>query len=291
MVITVDSHPDEDDPESRLLMPTREEGPFLPFERFAETFAKSRTEIGFHPHEAQEVIAYILEGYVHHEDATGHHADLSTGSVLVVTAHQEIRHRLTLQPRSEDHKARWLSIVLRLPWHTEPPMTSIQIKEAGDAAETHDGTIRRPVVGPLARADSAMGLECTDVSFTEQADVSFQVGRGRRGVAYVLEGSGSVEKAEVGNGQGVLFENITRFAVHGLPGFRLFLASVPTAGSEESYPMGERFQGARFPGGRDRPDRSAPHADSPEPRSRSRLLGPHRDPSMTRRENLDHDNV
>jgi len=45
MVIPVESHPDEDDPESRLLMPTREEGPFLPFERFVETIVKSQTKI------------------------------------------------------------------------------------------------------------------------------------------------------------------------------------------------------------------------------------------------------
>lgn len=261
-MITVESHPDEDDPETRLLMPTREEGPFLPFERFAETFAKGRMETGLHPHEAQEVVAYILEGYVHHEDATGHHADLSAGSVLVITADQEIRHKLTLQPRREGHNARWLSIVLRLPWHTQSPMTATQVKEASDAMESDDGTIRRAVVGPLARADSAMGLECTDVYFANEADLSLQVGRGRRGIAYVLQGSGSVEKAEVGAGHGVLFENITRLAVHGSPNFRLFLASVPMAGSDESYPMGERFQGARFPGGQDRPDPLAPGADS-----------------------------
>ncbi len=264
-VTRVGSHPDEDDPQTQLLMPTQEEGPFLPFERFGETLAKNRMEVGLHPHEGQEVVTYVLEGYVHHEDAAGHHADLSAGSVLVVTAHEEIRHRLTLQPREEGHGARWLSVVLRMPWHTEAPMTSIQVKQAGEPEESADGTTRLPVVGPLARADSAMGVECTDICFTDETDVSLQVGRAQRGAAYVLQGSGSIEKTETRAGQGVLFKNISHLAVHGSPGFRLFVASVPTTGSDESYPMGERFQGARFPGGRSRSDPQAPREATSSP--------------------------
>src|SRR5207249_2366261 len=128
------SHEDLSDPTSHLLMPTAEQGPFPPFDRFAETVATKRIQVGLHPHLAEEVVAYVLDGYVHHEDG-GTHTVLSPGSVLVVTAHQEIRHELTMQPSQEGGSARWLSIVLRLPWHTEAPPTSIQIKDAGDATD------------------------------------------------------------------------------------------------------------------------------------------------------------
>src|SRR5437899_9253621 len=158
-VIIRSSHEDLSDPTSHLLIPTVEQGPFLPFDRFAETLATRRTQLGLHPHLAEEVVAYVLDGYVHHEDGTGNHTVLNPGSVLVVTTHQEIRHELTMQPSQEARSARWLSIVLRLPWHTEPPPTSIQIKDAGDATEPIDGNLRRHGDGAVARAEPFMQLE------------------------------------------------------------------------------------------------------------------------------------
>lgn len=226
-VIVASSHVDLSDPSVRLLFPTAEQGPFPPFDRFAETVATSRVQLGLHSHLSEEVVTYVLDGYVHHEDASGQHTVLNPGSVLVVTAHREIRHELTMQPSQEGRDARWLSVVLRIPWHTEPPPTSLQIKEAGDSADAPDGTRQRPVVGSLARADSAMGLECMDIEFPKEADGSFQLARNRRGIVYILHGLGMIEKQSVGPGHGALFENIARVTVHGSPGFRLFLASVP----------------------------------------------------------------
>ncbi len=221
------SHEDLSDPTSHLLMPTAEQGPFPPFDRFAETVATRRTEVGLHPHVAEEVVAYVLDGYVHHEDGGGTHTVLAPGSVLVVTAHEEIRHALTMQPSQEGRSARWLSIVLRLPWRTEAPPTSIQIKDAGDATESLDGTVRCLVVGPLARAETFMQLECTDIKFTREADVSVPIDRKRRGLAYVLRGSGMIEKKSVEMGHGALFENVSKVALYGSPGLRVFLATVP----------------------------------------------------------------
>ena len=251
-VTVVRSHPDLSDPSSRLLMPTAEQGPFPPFDRVAETIAASRIQEGLHPHLAEEVVAYVLDGQVRHEDGAGHHSILRPGSVLVVTAHEEVRHELTMQPSQEGRSARWLSIVLRLPWHTEAPPTSVQIKDAGDAIESVEGIVQRPVVGSQARADSALGLECTDIEFARETDATYPVAQDHRGVAYVLQGRGLNEKEPVEAGFGALFEDIQRLALHGSPGCRVFLASVPRMDSEESYPEGERFQGARYPGGKSR---------------------------------------
>ena len=230
-VSIVASHADLSDPGTSLLMPTAEQGPFPPFDRFAETVATARVQVGLHPHLAEEVLAYVLDGQAHHEDGAGQHTVLRPGTVLLVTAHQQIRHELTMQPSQEGRSARWLSLVLRLPWHTEPPPTKIQIKEAGDPVEATDGIVRRPVVGSLARADSFMGLECTDIEFSQQSDASFRIDGNRRGVAYAVRGFGTIEKERVEPGHGALFENIGTIALSGEPGFRVFLATVPFSDS------------------------------------------------------------
>src|SRR5205823_10643553 len=64
---------DASDTTAHLLFPTRDEQPFLPFQRFAESMATSRRKGEMHPHHGEEVIQYVLEGYIDHEDGSGTH--------------------------------------------------------------------------------------------------------------------------------------------------------------------------------------------------------------------------
>jgi len=215
---------DASDVTARLLLPTAAQGPWMPFERVAETVATSRKKAGLHLHQAEEVVAYVLEGYVDHEDDAGHSDALTPGSVIVLTAHHPVQHELRME---KGRTARWLSIVLRLPWHTDPPPTSLLVRNAADAVEAADGTIQRPVVGANARADSPTGLELLDIEFPKEGTGFFRIGRDRRAVAYVLGGSGTIDNERVAAGQGALLENASGVQIHGKPGYRVALASVP----------------------------------------------------------------
>src|SRR5256885_13288430 len=77
LVVIRSSHEDLSDPTSHLLMPTAEQGPFPPFDRFAETVATRRIQLGLHPHLAEEVVTYVIDGLVHHEDGSGNHTVLN----------------------------------------------------------------------------------------------------------------------------------------------------------------------------------------------------------------------
>jgi len=215
---------DASDVTARLLFPTAQQGPWLPFERLAETIATSRKKGGPHSHQAEEVIVYVLEGFVDHEYDGGHRESLSQGSVLVLTAHDEIRHELVM---GKGRTARWLSMVLRIPWHTEAPPTSVQIKATGDAIEAADGTVLRPIVGSRARADAFTQVECTDIEFAKGGTAFFQLGKTRRAVVYVLSGSGTIGNEHIEPGHGGLVENSSGISIHGSPGFRVALATVP----------------------------------------------------------------
>jgi redox-sensitive bicupin YhaK (pirin superfamily) len=90
-----------------------------------------------------------------------------------------------------------------------------------------------------------MGLECVDLELPEATQTSFNVGRHRRGIAYVLAGSGTIEKERIESGQGALFENVTNLMLSGSPGFRVFLASAPLADNgQEASPGRERSRRA-----------------------------------------------
>lgn len=215
---------DASDVTSRLLIPTSEQGPWLPVERFGETMATSRKKEGRHPHVAEEVVAYVLEGFVDHEYDGGKSETLTSGSVLVLTAHDEIHHELVMK---QGRSARWLSIVLRAPSHTNRIPTSVVVRSAGDPIEAADGSIQRPVVGPRARAGAFTGLELTDIEFAKQGTAFFRVGRDRRAVVYGMGGSGAIGDNEIGPGLGALVERASGIAIRGSPGFRVALATVP----------------------------------------------------------------
>src|SRR2546427_12581272 len=85
---------DASDKTTSLLFPSREHGPWLPFERFAETMTTSRSQLGRHSHQAEEVGIYLVEGEVDHVDDSGRREGLTPGSVAVLTAHEDISHDL-----------------------------------------------------------------------------------------------------------------------------------------------------------------------------------------------------
>lgn len=159
-----------------------------------------------------------------HEDAKGEHVPLGPGSLIVLSAHEEVRHALSME---KGRTARWLSIVVRLPWHTEPPATSLQVLTPERPAAGADGTVRTPLIGASGPARTSSGLELVDIEFAKRGNAFVRVGGGRRGVAYVLGGTGSIEGEGMEPGQGALLENMTGASLEGSAGFRVALASVP----------------------------------------------------------------
>ena len=186
--------------------------------------ATSRRKGEMHPHQGEEVVQYVLEGYIDHEDGSGDHTSLTEGSLLVLTARDEVRHALRME---RGRMARWLSIVVRLPVTTNTPTTSLQIITAKRPPVGSDGTIRTLLVGANGPARTSSGLELTDIGFAKEATAFLRLGRDRRGIAYVLSGIGSVENHGLEPGHGVLLENMSGLSLHGEAGYRVALASVP----------------------------------------------------------------
>jgi len=222
---------DDSDITARILFPTREKEPFLPFERFAESVATSRKKGDLHAHLGQEVVTYVLEGTVDHEYGAGVHDNLTPGSILVLTASQEVRHALTME---KGRTARWLSIVARLPGLTGLAPSSLKIRTPESAPVGSDGAARTSLIGPNGAVPSSAGLELTDIAFAKRGSAFFRLGHDRRGLVYVLHGTGSVDDHELELGHGALLENMSAISIQGEAGYRIALASVPRSGPESS---------------------------------------------------------
>src|SRR5437667_39452 len=142
--------------------------------------------------------------------------------------------------------ARWLSFVLRLPWHTEPRPTSVQIQTAGDPIEAAGGTVQRPVVGSYARAHAFTHIECTDIGFAKEGTAFFRLGKTQRSIAYVLSGSGTFGSEHVEPGDGALLENASGVSMHETPGVGVVVAALPQpSAASRAYHERWRFEAER----------------------------------------------
>jgi redox-sensitive bicupin YhaK (pirin superfamily) len=220
----VSSRIDVSDVSARLLFPTVEQGPWAPFERFAETLATSRKKVGTHSHQGEEVLAFVIEGSVDHADRAGHHLELVRGSVLLFTAATEASHELRMQ---KGRTARWISVVVRLPAGVAQPKAAVQVSTPERREPAPDGTVETRLVGPNETIRGYSGLEGRDIEFVEAGTCICRIGRDRQGIVYVLGGSGTVDNVDIDPGDGALLEKASGVALHGSSGYRVILVSAP----------------------------------------------------------------
>ncbi len=214
------------DVSGRVLFPTPVQGPWLPFRRFADTTTTGGgDDPEGHTHVEEEVLNYIVAGRVDYEDDVGHRSVLGPASLELLTARDETRHKLMGQP--EAPHSRWLSVVVQCPPMAGGPSRRFQVVTKLTPIQAGEAAVMRFLVGPDAPVRSGAGLECTDVEFRQPGQCVYPVGGDRRVVAYVYEGSGTVESQVLDAGVGALIENVTKLSIQAKPGTRALVVSVP----------------------------------------------------------------
>lgn len=224
-VRVVASRIDLEDVSGRVLFPSMAQGPWTPFLRFAETVATGGgIDPEGHPHRDEEVLTYVLDGEVDHEDAEGSRTVLGAGSAVLFAARSETRHNLVAHPGS---RARWLSVVIRLPGGDVGPDHRVQFAPAPLPAGEKPGARERRVVGPGAALVASSALECTELELRANVRHTWSIGRGRRAVVYVLDGRATIDEQPVEISSGALLENATAVSLNTESGARLIVASAP----------------------------------------------------------------
>jgi quercetin 2,3-dioxygenase len=214
------------DVSGRVLFPTPAQGPWMPFSRVAETVttAAGDGDGEGHSHRQEEVLNYILEGEVEYEEEVGHRSVLGPGTVALFTAREPARHAVRL---SRVPRARWLSVVIHLPLSTGGPPHRLQTAPSDPPARVGSGVLRRTLVGPGGPVTSATDFQCWDLEFPKEARCDWPAGAGRRVVAYVYDGSVSIDGRPVEGSSGALLENATQVSLRSVSAARLLLAIAP----------------------------------------------------------------
>ncbi|MGA7860972.1 MAG: pirin family protein [Thermoplasmata archaeon] len=224
----VSSRIDLDDVSGRVLFPSPLQGPWLPFQRFADTITTGGgDDTEGHTHQEEEVLNYVIEGRVDYEDDAGHRSVLEPGSVELLTAREETSHKLMgLKPGP---RTRWVSVVVRCPPSIGASAHRFQVASGPAPIQSGKAALVRFLVGPDAPVASGCGLECIEIGFRTHGRCVCPVGPQRRAVAYVFDGSGSLDNQLLEVGVGALMENVTQVTIQAKSGTRLLLASVPRA--------------------------------------------------------------
>jgi redox-sensitive bicupin YhaK (pirin superfamily) len=214
------------DVSGRVLFPSPVQGPWLPFLRFADTITMGGgDDPEGHTHLDEEVLNFIVEGRVDYEDDVGRASILEAGTLELLTAREETRHKLV--GAKDGTRTRWLSVVVRVPAGSAGTSHRFQVAPCPTPIEIGEAAMIRFLVGPDAPVQSGAGLECNELEFRQDGQCDSPVGPERRAVAYVIEGSGSVGHQVLEVGVGALIENATKVSIRALSGTRLLLASAP----------------------------------------------------------------
>lgn len=212
--------------QGRTLFPTLQQGPWWPIVRFAEsTVLPSAAARDPHPHELEEVVNYLLAGELTYAGEAGASLRLGEGAVTLLTAVRPHTH--DLYPTG-DRQARWLSIVVKLSTGAPEPPSVLRRSDASPAATPVAGVERWDLVGPPASLRATSGLEVVELRLARGASTELKIGAGRRVVAYVHDGGGTIRGAAVESGSGVLAECLGRLELSSSTGMGVTVATVPS---------------------------------------------------------------
>jgi len=208
---------------TRLVLPTTAQPAWPPFRRVSESIANRERHLPAHAHEGEEVLTYVTEGVAAYQVDAGSAELVPSGGARLLIAPSRVGHRVSPGPGGT---VRWFNLVVALPPGTAGAPRKLALPESPTPRE-EDNVSVRSLVGPGAPMASLGGLECDELSFSEESTTFRKVGRERRAVVYALSGRGAVDQQPIEAGEAAFVEGVPGTAVRGTPGFRTVLATAP----------------------------------------------------------------
>lgn len=202
------------------VVPTPKRGhldPFVVFERF---FIAADQGFDTHPHRGFEIVSYMLDGGMAHDDSLGESHTARPGDVMRITTGSGIRHS---ELPADGAPCNGLQLWVNLPRDRKDADPEFEGVDAGDlpTAERGDATVTT-VVGEDSPIELATPMTYLDVSV--EGSWTWDPPAGWNGFCYGIDGSGTVEGEDFGTERFLALDGIgdgTRIEVQSADGLRL----------------------------------------------------------------------
>lgn len=168
--------------------------PFVVFERF---FIDPNQGFDTHPHRGFEIVSYLLEGGMAHEDSMGHSHVARTGDVMRITTGRGMRHS---ELPAENAACNGLQLWVNLPRAKKEIEPGYQAVSADALPVTQiDGTTITTIVGDGSPVELHTAIQYYDV--TVAAEWTWTLPDDWNGFLYGIDGHGNVNEFAMERGQ------------------------------------------------------------------------------------------
>ncbi len=150
-----------------------------------------------HPHRDMEIVSYVLEGALAHEDSNGNKGIVAAGEVQFMRAGTGVAHSEMNASRSE--RVHFLQVWFHPRTRSAPPAYGQEKVAFTPGAWT---TLAAPDAGMRIDADARMLTTRLDAG----DEISYDLAAGRAGYLYVIEGEARVGETVLAKGDALLVD-------------------------------------------------------------------------------------
>lgn len=143
--------------------------------------------IGMHPHQAFEIVSYMIEGYGDHRDSLGSKQRMTTGGAQFMRAGRGMMHEERICGESFQI---WFEPDLRRSIQADPAYCSYS--DADFPVESGEGWRWKTVIGEGSPLTLVADAKFYDLTVNEGHHVAIETGPGRSFAALAIRGSGAV---------------------------------------------------------------------------------------------------
>ncbi|WP_282940701.1 pirin family protein [Paenibacillus sp. RC67] len=212
---------------------------------WAWALAPEEGYIPMHPHQAFEIITYMVHGHAEHSDSLGTQSLVSAGGAQVMQTGSGVSHsERFIGPNSEGFQI-WFEPFIREALTRTPTYNQYEHEQFPVALS--EGATVKTVIGEDSPVQLVADVRMWDVELAAGAEYSYSLSAGRTLAALAIRGDGSWSQAEVGRVMAATDFNHRDFSVleadseqatdvllRSEQGLRIVLIEIPT---EVDYPL------------------------------------------------------
>ena len=157
--------------------------------------AKTKSRVSEHPHQAFEIMTYVIRGVVEHWDSYGHVQSVGAGGAQIIQAGTGLYHAEGFKGEQEQLFQIWFEPNLRETIRHEPSYRQYDHEEF--PLQEADGYRLKTVIGEGSPLEIVTDAKMYDVEVESGKEFTFALAEGRHLAGFVLAGTGTLSTGSV----------------------------------------------------------------------------------------------